>query len=86
MRHTSFALPKVFGAIPSEYKFHRKIEVMNSRKYISLRLEITQVSGVEVTDILNNDITKLDYIVGIEVPWDFRPISQRKCDKLRGPN
>ena len=44
------------GAIPSEYQLHWKIEVVNSRNYISLRLEITQVSGVEVTDILNNTI------------------------------
>ena len=54
---------------------------MNSRTFIvSLKLEITQVSGMEVTDILNDNITKLDYIVGIEVPWDFKPISQQKCD------
>ena len=53
------------GAIPSEYKLHLE----NSRTFIvSLRLEITQVSKVEVTDILNNSTTKLDYIIGIEVP------------------
>ena len=32
---------------------------------------MTQVSGVEVTDILDNTITKLYYILGIEVPCDF---------------